>query len=50
MSSPRAINPVDPPPRDYKSQDDLVKFLANQVEQLNAALNTIQNRLAAGGL
>lgn len=49
-SNPQAVNPIDPPDNYYESIDQLVVFLQAIINEINAALLTIQNRLAAGGL
>lgn len=49
-SSPQAVNLVDPPENSYETIDQLVVFMQAIINEINAALTTIQNRLVAGGL
>ena len=46
----QAVIPIDPPQQNYADVAALMKWIFTAVDQINTALNTIQNRLEAGGL
>jgi len=50
LPRPRSINPIDTPQKEYDDIPHLLIYITNIVEEVNVALNTIQNRLVAGGL
>jgi hypothetical protein len=45
-----AIVPVDPPQKSYKDFNALITYVSVIVDEINAALTVIGNRLASGGL
>jgi hypothetical protein len=51
MTTPNNINPIDRPPVEDMQADERLKiWLSNLVDKINTNNQTIQDRLASGGL